>query len=505
MNLDHDHIRRRLSRISEDDVKHAAIPFLKEFYHHRFAIGKNDLNWSFDNVSEKGYVADVLGVFERPDGSRFVCACEATSLDKIDEVKYRINHQYLWWDATAFGAVCAAFVYGYYYWQDPGHLAVMGFAGNAGLLFGVALVAGLLWFFVLRGWSKYRYIYAIEQFKRYFADEQWVLIAEDVFLSPVDPYYQELVKQCKYSGFGLAIVDSEGKVRKVSDPSRLGMYGKDRKIVHWITDTNAYRFFEKKVRGASASWSASSARALWNRIVRPVRYYVLSPLYKRAGGHLDDAIHLAGDRFNRFMDGQFTQKIVALSAIVITSIFVALTLEHKDTADAEAEAAARNTNLLMLEERRRAAESSEIDLTDYTDYTYAPTLDTMRIRPESDDEIVAYAPSLSQSSPTTRALAHAPAPCSRLKETAGWRIRDNTFSTEAFANERLQQLRKIGVGAFTAPHYCSDLGGKGLVVWLDEVYPDQKSAQERAEAVNRILSREGLARKGLLVQRIGAR
>lgn len=523
MDLEQANISRRFSRITEDDVKRAAIPFLREFYHNRFSISKDKLGYSFDNVSAKGYVADVLVKFEKPDGSEFLCACEATSLDKIDEVKYRVNHPYLWWDATAFGAVCAAFAYGYYYWQDPGRLVSMGFAGNAGLLFGVAMVAGLLWFFLLGGWSKYRYIYAIEQFARYFADEQWVLIAEDVFLSPVDPYYRELVKQCKYHGFGLAIVDAEKKVRKVSDPSRMGIYGKDRDAAQWLKDTQAYHFLEKKMRDVYSSKPASGARALWNKMARPVWHYVLSPLYKRSGLHLEDSALAAGDQFNRFMSGQFTQKVVTLSAILLTSVFVALTIERKDIMDAEAEAAARNENLLQKEERRRAAENEEIAVTDYTDYSaqsgvsraYNPVLDTMRFRPEPDE--IARPSGAPSPAPATSArslesasnyssappASRAPTPCSRLKGESGWRIRDNTFSTMDFARERIAQLQKVGLSAFAAPQYCSDLGGKGVVVWIDEVYISQEAAQERAESVNQLLSRAGMARKGVLAQRIG--
>lgn len=72
-----------------------------------------------------------------------------------------------------------------------------------------------------------------------------------------------------------------------------------------------------------------------------------------------------------------------------------------------------------------------------------------------------------------------------------------------FARERIAQLQKVGLSAFAAPQYCSDLGGKGVVVWIDEVYISQEAAQERAEAVNQLLSRAGMARKGVLAQRIG--
>ena len=54
-----------------------------------------------------------------------------------------------------------------------------------------------------KGFPRYRYIYAVEQFKKYHADEQWVAIGEDVFENPNDKYLKELKKQCVYNGFGL--------------------------------------------------------------------------------------------------------------------------------------------------------------------------------------------------------------------------------------------------------------------------------------------------------------
>ena len=91
--------------ITEDDVKQRFIPFLKDFYRNRYEPLPNTLSVNFDNVSEGGVVADGMLQFRKPDGSLFTCTYEATSRDKIGEVKYTLNINYFIWDCAAFGAL----------------------------------------------------------------------------------------------------------------------------------------------------------------------------------------------------------------------------------------------------------------------------------------------------------------------------------------------------------------------------------------------------------------
>lgn len=79
---------------------------------------------------------------------------------------------------------------------------------------------------------RYRYIYAIEQFKQYYADEQWVAIAEDVFPNYYDDrYYLELRNQCIYNGFGLLVVrENKPPVMQVT-PSRQDLFSNRRRLI----------------------------------------------------------------------------------------------------------------------------------------------------------------------------------------------------------------------------------------------------------------------------------
>ena len=63
---------------------------------------------------------------------------------------------------------------------------------------------------------RYRSIFAIEQFKQYYADEQWVAIGKDTFSEEEDHFFQELKKQCVYNGFGLLSMDDEFDIDRKS-------------------------------------------------------------------------------------------------------------------------------------------------------------------------------------------------------------------------------------------------------------------------------------------------
>ncbi|MEO1714625.1 MAG: hypothetical protein AAFU60_14940, partial [Bacteroidota bacterium] len=67
----------------------------------------------------------------------------------------------------------------------------------------IFLVSFLTIRLILSPFFRYRYIYAVAQFKKYFADDQWIAIGDDVFESPRDPNLLELKKQCVRYGFGL--------------------------------------------------------------------------------------------------------------------------------------------------------------------------------------------------------------------------------------------------------------------------------------------------------------
>jgi hypothetical protein len=103
--------------LSEDAIKKAFVPFLRNFYKDRYAIQFGSLNTSFDNVSESGIIADGKLTFLKPNetdvskSETFTCTYEATSAEKIGEVKFGLNQSYFLWDCVAFTALLVTVLY----------------------------------------------------------------------------------------------------------------------------------------------------------------------------------------------------------------------------------------------------------------------------------------------------------------------------------------------------------------------------------------------------------
>ena len=509
---------RRTPGLTEDEVKRRFIPFLRDFYRKRFEPMPGSEAVELDNVGEGGLVADGKMTFRKADGSPFVCTYEATSRDKAEEVKYTVNDRYLAWDAAAFGAIAAAVLYAIFFTTRREWLINLRLEGNLGLMIGLAMIAFLLWFFLLRNWRKYRYIFAIEQFKRYEADEQWVAIAEDVFPSPTDPYLIELRNQCVFSGFGLAIVSAENGVRPLANPSRLGMYGRDRHITHWVTRADWYQAITNSPDGAiTRSIPPSSLTVAWNKLSRPVRYLLTDPVKKYALTALRQPLDQTTTAYNRFMSGQQVQKWVCVLAFLLI-IPLAWRVIHTDTttlADLEDLKAWRTGDnpedqpgykpsderipyggeptgvpKQFFEKKEEAVPTITVS----NDDEEAPTINLSGDDDQPTDDAVA------DNQPTAKPSL--PDLCAVLANQHGWLVQDNLFITRANAVARVADLRKKGMQAEVVTNTCIEAGRGGYMVWLGKVQASQQEALAQAADYEKTLQRYGLLQGKPSVRRL---
>lgn len=217
---------------SENNIKKSALRFLKMYYRHRPRTGETNIK--VNQITQDGIIADGLLSFPQgEDGqNQFVAAVEATSFDTRDEVKYKTQHGLLNWDSFMWGSSIAAVIvlFGHYF-----HYFTF---GKSDWRIGVGLLSlfligflGYRYFFSRR--RKYRYIYALQQFQQYHADEQWVAIGDNVFYGPKDPALDELKKQCVRNGFGLLSIDKELNSHLVISPAREQLFS-NRKILSFI-------------------------------------------------------------------------------------------------------------------------------------------------------------------------------------------------------------------------------------------------------------------------------
>lgn len=260
-----------LQAITENDIKHATLRFLK--HHYRYRERRDAAELSSDLRGKGGIVADGFLSFVKPDGEVFRATFEATSYSTRNEVRYQQQRSLLYWDAAAVGSIlaCGSFLLIYLQqWLTLEELTLTGY---------IALVIALftLWFFIylslLRRWRRYRYIYAIEQFKRYHADEQWVALGEDVFPNHhEDPYYAELRNQCLYYGMGLLIVRADGSVLMQMSPSRNDLFGDKRSRIEFLSQQDLQQLLDE---GRYPEWMAAFKPGNLVRFQRRYKYQIL--------------------------------------------------------------------------------------------------------------------------------------------------------------------------------------------------------------------------------------
>jgi len=511
--------------LTEDFVKRRFVPFLKNFYKHRYEPPAESIQVNLDNVGEGGLVADIVMTFRKNDDSPFVCACEATSRDKTGEVKFALNLVYFLWDAAAFGAFFSAIVYAFFYETNFLWLLDLHLVGNLGLIIGTFTIGFFGWYFTMQGWRKYRYIYAIEQFKRYGADEQWVALADDVFPSPNDPYLVELKNQCVYNGFGLALVPEEGEVRVLNAPSRIGTFGEDRRMVHWVTRSQWYQ----KMTGMTTMGNLRPpdiVQTSWIKIKNWVEYLVFQPFKKYVWSILSKPFGQTVSVYNRFMSGQTVQKwVFALATLAIVPMSVdVLTHKEEDVADLEklqnwrGGANPEDQPGYLLDgppipyDGKPTGVPKQYPIAKNAPETEIPTIDLSgsdeeevpTINLSGDDEEEEEKPVKKATKPATKPKPAAkPAdPCAKLAGKKGWLIQDNAYSSQDYAAARAAALRAKGIAAQSIARSCFDVGGSGYIVWLGNIQTSEEAAKKAAADLEKTLQQKGLRKGKLLVRKI---
>lgn len=508
---------------TEDEVKRRFVPFLKDFYKNRYQSDPSAIAVELDNVSSEGWVADGKLSFIKDDGSPFVCTYEATSRDKSGEVRYQLNTRYFLWDCSAFGAMVVTVSYFFFYMTRLGWLVQLKLTGNIGLLMGLFIIGFSAWYFLMQRWRKYRYIYAIEQFRRYYADEQWIALAEDVFPSRLDPYFVELRNQCVYNGIGLAIVPKEGFVNKICDPSRLGIFGKDRKIAHWVTRAEWYK--SMSYMAARRPKAPDALTAAWNKIYRPVHYLLIDPVRRFIWKALSRPLGETTSAYTRFMRAQTVQKWITVLAIALLApmFWKVISYRTENVADLEA---------LQHWHGGKNPEDQAGYLIDGEAIPYGgtptgvpkqypisskqqaaddgPTFNVSGDDDEEENTIYMSGESPKKTAtPKTKTPAKTIAPktavtnsdpCAALQKS-GWIVQESSFSTRSSADARATALKKQGINARASAQACLPGGNSaGYLVWLGDVYPGETSARMAADGFQKSLQKSGLLKGKLFVR-----
>ncbi len=225
--------------LSEQEIKAITLRFLKRYYRNRLRAGEVEV--SADVRGKGGIIADGFLTYPKPGGAWFVATFEATSFDTREEVRFSQRRDLLLWDNLVFALWGTAFGGAFNLAKELAPIKKVGpllpwvmFLSLFTLLFfGFRLIAS--------HWRRYRYIYAVEQFKQYHSDEQWISVGQDVFREVYDPHFEELRRQCIRFGFGLLVIDMKRVPHIHLTPSREDVFEGRRRIVQLLSDNQLRR------------------------------------------------------------------------------------------------------------------------------------------------------------------------------------------------------------------------------------------------------------------------
>ncbi len=242
-----------MQTLSENRIKKAGIVYLKNYYKHRPRSSATTA--SLDLKTDDGIIADGRVTFLTEDHKEFVATFEATSKESQNEVLFSKNQLRLFWDVLA--TVFSTFAVMYFFGIGDAYLSLAAY----GIVKGISMLLLLLTvcFFLLRSilipFSRYRYIYAIEQFKAYEANDQWIVLANDVFQTPEDDYLIELKKQCVENGIGLLEVNQKDEVIALITAAREPVQLKKKRRISFVSDNKVIGNYSEKLKpGLSKVW-----------------------------------------------------------------------------------------------------------------------------------------------------------------------------------------------------------------------------------------------------------
>ena len=212
-----------MSALSENTIKQITLGYLKSFYRHRPRSENQPTITGLDMRGDGDIVADGFIRFSLDGGTFFNATFEATSHETRDEILYRPRHFHSFWDALVVVSLLIPVLFaithiaGFYPLVADNNAAFF----HRMIYLHIGILATVLFFIlVFRRLPRYRNIHAIEQFKQYHADDQWVAYGYDVFDGLQKKYKKELVYQCTRYGFGLIEITPQREPKLILAPSR---------------------------------------------------------------------------------------------------------------------------------------------------------------------------------------------------------------------------------------------------------------------------------------------
>ncbi len=456
------------STLSEEDIKCAALVLLRTYYRFRVKAGNPEL--ITDLRGSGGIVADGAYSFQKEDKTRFWATLEATSFETSGEVFYRLQRHLLVWDSITVGFLITALGFG------SSHIAHFYLVKRVGvldtvvyLLFSILILA-FLYILIFHFLRRYRYILAVEQFKQYHADEQWIAIGEDVFPNSDDKRLKELRNQCIYNGFGLIVVNLSKKAHVVLTPARRDVFRHRRKAIQFITENEVIKILQK---------GGTTLKFWWKKFGKGLPIEITP---------LDLNMRRIFFRFNRSVHNQVL--LCSFSLIVIAIVF------YQELAQRPY----RSISQARYSQEVLARQSLSNREPDYF------LIDTLFLQPYNrqvmpyllllQTEQALAQKGFNQAEVLMEVVADARMiyDCEQLYnfQTRKFIIQESAYTDFEQASQRISFLASMGFAANSLWMGCFSQRNKQYIVFFDVLYNSEKEAKEKAIFFDKLLKENNL-------------
>jgi hypothetical protein len=435
-----------LEYLHEDTIKRATLAFMKTYYKFRPRTGETVIR--YDMMHPSGVIVDGHLTFPKEDGSTFIATFEATSTSTAPEIRFRLQRRQLLWDAFACGSGVAAVFTLALYLAGLWSVLQLGWVFSAAMTLAVMFLGFLAFHLFRRSAERYRYIYAIEQFKQYHADEQWVSIGNDIFSSSSDPNFVELRTQCVKYGFGLVTVDHDEHVNLLITPAREEVFGKKRRDLKFVEAPS--------VNETPLGIPRLSSRSL--------------------------------DRFQRPYLGQLTG--VAASLLILAGIFYRSWSENPVETVSNAEnyrqEMEKTAGTMQPEDSGMVINPDDVEK-NASAKPYMPPATAISDPPKTQPQIGLYVYSMADG----QYIAY---DCARVG-MSGQRyvVQDLLFADFDMAQQRIEKLKTYGLIANAVSLACTkNAKSTGYCVYYEAIFSDVKVANAKAVKIKNELTNLGL-------------
>lgn len=461
--------------LTENIIKKVALRFLRQYYKFRLRYDDQPVIAKYDLEGVGGIVADGYYSFKKTDGKPFIATFEATGSDSIDEVVYKPENRVLFWDGLAVASIVTLVLTAINFFYDYHELDERELLLRIGMMLLVMLVSFGIFYFIAKNFRRYRYIYAVEQFKRYHADEQWIALGGDVFESSNDKRFRELKDQCVLNGIGLLKVDPNLDTKIMVTPSRQDIFMGKRKIVNFLPAEGNGKLPMKKELGL-----VSGVRAMLPSILRK-----------------DDSIY-------RFRKAFYNQMFVATGCVLLIGLILFKEMQHAgyqtvDNTEFREDIAKPQSNEVpeqpeALGDSSLTTNTNQLELDEFNRSIWKPKVEQPKKPPQKK-----FTPPPPEPNPppvktpvdtteiyinpsSEKAIAY---DCTRFYnfESKKFIIEEGVYNTWPKAKKRLDVLRRNNIESAALLLACFTNAEKGYVIYIGMIYNSPEEASQKIESL----------------------